>query len=193
MRIVWIILTLFVASSLATSIVFSMAPLFLSIELNLELTQVGLVMAAGSLGFFIGTLISGPIFDKFSRKKGISIALIFLMVMFFMVSLIQNLMMAFIFIILFGLAYGLNTIIKMIISMDICKKSISATMFSVYMGLYNLGSMLGTIIGALLVEAYGFQFAFLFGGLVVLFTFILAFFIRDTENFFADNTNSIKE
>jgi len=189
MRMVWIVLSLFIVTSLATSIVFSMAPLFLSIELNLGLTEVGLVMAAGSLGFFIGTMISGPIFDKLSRKKGIIMALIFLMILFFMISLIQNLLMAFIFIILFGLAYGLNTIIKLIISMDICKKSISATMFSVYMSLYNLGNALGTIIGALLVEAYGFQFAFICGGLIMLSTLVLALFIRDTENLFADNNN----
>ena len=81
----------------------------------------------------------------------------------------------------------------MIISMDICKKSISATMFSVYMGLYNLGSTLGTIIGALLVEAYGFQFAFICGGLIMISTLVLALFIRDTENLFAENTDSIMQ
>jgi len=193
MRIVWIVLILFVANGLAIFIIFSMLPLFLSIELKLELTLVGLVMAAGSMGFFIATLISGPIFDRFSRKKSVIIVIIFATFAFFMVSLIQNLLMAFIFVLIAGLAYGLYTIIEMMLSMDICKKSIGATMFSIYMSLYNLGNTLGTIIGALLVEAYGFQFAFICGGFIVLSTLILALFIKDTENIFAENTDLIKQ
>ena len=56
-RIVWIVLILFIVIEFGVYVVLSMMPLFLTIELNLSLSSVGLVMTAGSLGFFIGCLV----------------------------------------------------------------------------------------------------------------------------------------
>ena len=44
-----------------------------------------------------------------------------------------------------------------------------------------------------MVETYGFQFAFICGGLIILSTLILALFIKDTENLFVENKDSIKQ
>ena len=185
-RLVWIVLILFIVISFGIHIVLAMMPLFLSIELNLSLSYVGLVMTAGSLGFFVGCLISGPIFDRFSRRTGMMTTIGFMVVMFFVASLVFNFIMALIAVLLFGLAWGLFQIIQMIVSMDITKKSIGATMFSIYMSLYNLGNALGALFGAIIAEAFGFRFAFVFAGLVVLPTLFLVILVKGTETLFPE-------
>lgn len=191
-RLVWIVLILFIVIEFGVYVVLAMAPLFLSIDLNLSLSSVGIIMAAGSLGFFIGCLVSGPIFDRLPRRTGIMISIAFLVVMFFVISLIQNFITALIFVLLFGLAWGLFQIIQMIISMDICKKSISATMFSIYMSVYNLGNALGALFGAIIAETFGFRFAFVFAGFVVLPTLFLAILIKGTQTLFPEEDSTIE-
>jgi MFS family permease len=191
-RLVWIVLILFVVISFGVHVVLAMTPLFLSIELNLGLSYVGLVMTAGSLGFFIGCLISGPIFDKLSRRTGLLLTIGFMLVMFFLASLIFNFIMALIIIFIFGLAWGLEQIIQMIVSMDITKKSVSATLFSIYMSLYNLGNGLGSLFGAIIAEAFGFRFAFIFAGLVVLPTLLLVMLVKGTETLFPEEKGTME-
>ncbi len=185
-RLVWIVLILFIVIQIGIHIVLAMAPLFLSIELNLSLSYVGIVMTAGSLGFFIGCLVSGPIFDRFSRRTGMMTTIGFMVVMFFLVSLIFNFIMALVVVLLFGLAWGLFQIIQMIVSMDITKKSIGATMFSIYMSVYNLGNALGALFGAILAVAFGFRIAFVIAGLIVLPTLFLVILIKGTETLFPE-------
>ncbi|MBA7664601.1 hypothetical protein ES703_72662 [subsurface metagenome] len=185
-RLVWIVLILFIVVSFGVHIILAMAPLFLSIDLNLSLSSVGIVMTAGSLGFFIGCLVSGPLFDKFSRRTGLMVTIGFMVVMFFTVSLVINFIMAIIVVLLFGFAWGLFQIIQMIVSMDITKKSIGATMFSIYMSVYNLGNALGALFGAIIAETFGFRFAFVFAGLVVLPTLLLVILVKGTETLFPE-------
>lgn len=185
-RLVWIVLILFIVVSFGVHIILAMAPLFLSIDLNLSLSSVGIVMTAGSLGFFIGCLVSGPLFDKFSRRTGLMVTIGFMVVMFFTVSLVINFIMAIIVVLLFGFAWGLFQIIQMTVSMDITKKSIGATMFSIYMSVYNLGNALGALFGAIIAETFGFRFAFVFAGLVVLPTLLLVILVKGTETLFPE-------
>jgi MFS family permease len=182
-RIVWIILLFFILIEFGIYVIFAMMPLFLTLDLKLDLSLVGIVMAGGSFGFFIGCLVSGPIFDRLSRKMGIIISILILISAFFLVSLIQNFTMALIFVLLTGFAWGLFQIIQMIISMDITKKSISATMFSIFMSLYNFGQILGALFGAILVTTFGFRLAFILAAIIILPTLFLALLIKGTEQF----------
>ncbi|TFG08136.1 MAG: MFS transporter [Promethearchaeota archaeon] len=191
-RLIWIILILFILIEFGVYVVLSMMPLFLSIDLNLSLSNVGIVMTAGSLGFFIGCLISGPIFDRLSRRAGVMMTIAFMLVMFFLVSTIINFTMALIFVLIFGLAWGLFQIIQLIVSMDICKKSISATMFSIYMSVYNLGNALGALFGAIFAEAFGFRIAFIIAGFVVLPTLFLALLIKGTQTLFEGEADAVE-
>ena len=188
LRLVWIILIFFIGIEFGIYIIFAMLPLFLTLEMKLSISLVGIVMTAGNLGFFIGCLISGPIFDRLSRKMSITISIALLTIAFFLISLIQNLMMALIFVLLAGLAWGLFQIAQMVLSMDITKKSVSATMFSIYMSLYNLGNTLGSLFGAILVETFGFRFAFILAALIILPTLLLTALIKGTETIFSETS-----
>ncbi len=185
-KLVWIVIILFIISEFGLWIVLAMLPLFLSLELKLSLSLVGIVMAAGYFGFLIGCLVSGPILDRLSRRKSIAISLLFLVVITILVSQTLNILMAFIFIILAGFSWGIFQIAKMMLSMDLCKKSISATMYSILMSLINLGGTLGTIVGAILVVTFGFRIAFIVAAFIVLSTLILVAFIKGSETLFAD-------
>ena len=94
--------------------------------------------------------------------------------------------MAIIFMILAGLSWGIFQIAEMMLSMDFCKKTISATMYSFYMSIINLGQMIGAIIGAILVQMFGFRIAFVCAAFVVLSTLILVYFMKGTETLFIE-------
>ncbi|MBD3255612.1 MAG: MFS transporter [Candidatus Lokiarchaeota archaeon] len=189
-RIVIIISLLFIFSEMGLYITLSMLPLYLSLDLGLSIEYVGIIMALGSGGFVVGCAISGPILDRFSRRLSISISLVFLSVMIIIVALIQNLLDALIFVFLAGIAWGFLQIAEMILSMDICKKSISATMFSVYMSILNLGIIIGTGLSGLLVELVGFRMTFIIASLIVLSNLILASLIKDTEDLFCEENEA---
>ena len=187
-KIVWIVIILFIISELGLWIVLAMLPLFLSLELKLGLSLVGIVMAAGYGGFLIGCLVSGPILDRLSRRVSIAISLCFLFFITILVSFTLNLLMAFIFVIVAGISWGIFQIAKMMLSMDLCKKSISATVYSIYMSIINFGGTMGSIIGAILVVTFGFRITFIIAAFIVLSTLILVAFIKGTEKLFAEET-----
>ena len=57
-------------------------------------------------------------------------------------------------------------------------------MYSFYMSIINLGQMIGAIIGAILVEMFGFRIAFICAAFVVLSTLMLVYFMKGTEQLF---------
>jgi PAT family beta-lactamase induction signal transducer AmpG len=189
-RLVWIVLIFFIVTGMGLYIILSMLPLFLTLELKLNLSLVGIVMSIGYVSFLIGCLISGPILDRLSRRVSITLAVTILAVIIFLVSLTQNFLMAIVFMVLAGLSWGIFQIAEMMLSMDLCKKSISATVYSLYMSIINFGQMTGAIVGALLVQTYGFRIAFVCAALVVLSTLILVIFMKGTEKLFADKTDT---
>ncbi|MFW9898518.1 MAG: MFS transporter [Candidatus Thorarchaeota archaeon] len=187
-RLVWLVLIFFIISELGLWIVLSMLPLFLSIELNLSLSLVGIVMAVAYGSFLIGCIISGPILDRLSRRISVSISIVFLSVIFFLASLVLDILMVLVIIVFAGISWGIFQIVKMTLSMDLCKKSISATLYSIYMSILNIGGTLGTIIGAFLVEMLGFRITFIIASFIVLSTLILVVFIKGTEKLFAGDS-----
>ncbi len=192
-RLVWIVSALFVLTELGLYSVLSMLPLFLSLELGLNISIVGIVMSLGSAGFLMGCIISGPIQDKLTRRKSIGLSIIFLSIIFMIVSLIQGLLMAIIAVICAGLAWGFLQIAEMVLSMDLCKKSISATMFSVFMSIINVGIILGPITGAILVELVSFRMTFFIAALIVLSNIILVIFMKGTETLFREEPSCDEE
>ncbi len=185
-RLVWIVLLFFLISGLGLSIVLSMLPLFLSIELKFSLSMVGIIMSIGYISFIVGCIVAGPILDRVSRRKSITTSIIILCVVAFLISMTSNIIMALIFMVLAGVSWGVFQIVEMMLSMDICKKSVGATMYSLYMSVINLGGMLGAIIGAILVQTYGFRIAFMCAGFIVLSTLILVMFMKGTEQVFKE-------
>jgi PAT family beta-lactamase induction signal transducer AmpG len=185
-RLVWIVLVFFFVSGLGLYIVLSMLPLFFSLELKFNLSIVGIVMSLGYISFVVGCIIAGPILDRISRRKSITISIIILSIVTLLVSLTTNILMALIFMVLAGLSWGVFQIVEMTLSMDICKKSIGATMYSLYMSILNLGGTIGSIVGAILVEIYGFRFAFMCAAFIVLSTLILVIFMKGTEHLFQE-------
>ncbi|MHA1805568.1 MAG: MFS transporter [Promethearchaeota archaeon] len=183
-RLVWIVVAMFILSETGLYCVLSMLPLFLSLDLGLNISMVGIVMSLGSAGFLTGCLISGPLLDKLSRRMSIGFSMTFLALMLFIVSLVQGLLMAFIIVVIAGIAWGFLQIAEMILSMDLCKPSISATMFSVYMSIINIGIMLGPLLGAVLVETVSFRPTFIIAALIVLSNIIFIIFIKGTETLF---------
>ncbi|MHA1687900.1 MAG: MFS transporter [Promethearchaeota archaeon] len=73
--------------------------------------------------------------------------------------------------------------------MDLCKPSISATIFSVYMSIINIGIMLGALLGAMLVETVSFRPTFIIAAFIVLSNIILILFIKGTETLFKNETD----
>ena len=185
-KLVWLVLIFFIVAGIGLNIILSMLPLFFTLELNFNLSLVGIIMSVGYVSFLIGCIISGPILDKLSRRTSITVSIIFLSIIIFLVSLTLNILMAIIFMVLAGLSWGIFQIAQMMLSMDLCKKSISATIYSCYMSVINLGGTLGTIIGALLVITYGFRIAFIVAAFVALSSLILVYFMKGTEDLFPE-------
>ncbi|MHA1492369.1 MAG: MFS transporter [Promethearchaeota archaeon] len=190
-RLVWIVIIMFILTGIGLYIVLSMLPLFLSIELQLPISSVGIIMAVGSAGFMIGCLISGFFLEKFSRRVNVAISVIFLSTIIFLVSLVQDPLIALIIVAFAGLAWGVLQITEMMLSMDISKKSIAATIFSVYMSIINIGVMLGPIVGAFLVELYSFRLTFVIAGFIVISNLIFIVFIKDIDKLFKEKNESL--
>ena len=164
--------------TLSTGMILFLAPLYMKIGLQLDITQIGLITVVFTVALAIGSLIGGVITDRWSRKNtlyvfiGVSI--------FFTASLIftnswQNFAILFSII---GFLQGGYHAAFLAMYMDVTNPRVGATQFSILTGLGNFGGIgVGALSGTLFVML-GFSRVFLYSAWVFGPALLILYFIR---------------
>ncbi|MCK4332389.1 MAG: MFS transporter [Thermoplasmatales archaeon] len=138
-------------------------PLYMKIELQLEIAQIGLITAVFPIMMIIGSIVGGVLTDKFGRKIVISV--------FIGASIVFSAALIFadtwqILAVLFGiigLLHGCYNSAIMALFMDVTNPRIGATQFSILTSLANVGEIgIGNTFSGAMISALGFTRTFLY-------------------------------
>jgi MFS family permease len=154
------------------------APIYMNINLHLDVTQVGLITMVFTLSTAIGALVGGALTDKWSRKNSLYL-FIGLSIIFTAMLIFSNNWQNFTFVFsVIGFLQGGFFASFMAMCMDITNPRVGATQFSIFTGLGNFG-MLGLMMisGTMFVLLGPFRL-FLYTSLLFGPSLIVLYYIR---------------
>ena len=162
-------------------------PVFMKISLELTIAQIGLIVALFPITSGIGSLIGGTIADHINRRTVIYLFVTISMIL--SASLIFATTWAILAILYatISLFQGCYMAAKGALFMDNTNPAISATQFSIYMGIGNSGMALGESLGSILIPFVGFTGTFLYSAWFFSPGLLILYFIKTKKK----NTTSI--
>lgn len=153
-------------------------PLYMVDSLQLKVSEIGLIVSLFPIATIVGTLVSGPVTDKWGRKG--PIAFFVLASAFFTASLIFAntwLILAVVFSIIGFLRGGYYVGINALL-MDITNPKVGAIQFSLLTSIANFGELFGGMIAGTLIVLLGFHRFFLYAALFFGPALLVLYFIR---------------
>jgi len=153
-------------------------PIFMKTFLELDIAQIGLIVALFTIFSALGSLTCGIVVDILDRKKslygffGISILLTFCLI-FVNTWYLFTIIYALVGFLQGGYLAGVTALY-----MDTTNPRIGATQFSIYSSFANFGMTGGQTVSGSLVTLFGFSLTFLYAGLIFAPVLIILHFIR---------------
>ena len=161
--------------SLATSIMFTPMPIFISSVAEASALPSNIVFAifvlnsgGGVAGYFIAGRRSRPEAGKTNIGKVVIFRCLLAFLLIWATMTAYNVVFATTILILMGFAYAVFLVYTLSLSMEIIPAG-KTGMFNVLVG---IGGACGSFIGPFLAQTFGFQYVFLTSGLIFFFTYI---------------------
>lgn len=153
-------------------------PLYMKVGLNLEIAQIGLIVALFPVTSAIGSIVGGTMADKWTRKTTLYIFLWMSVIFSASFILADTWVILAVFYGIFGFLQGAYISISCAMYMDITNPQVGATQFSILTSLGNAGMMAGETISGTLITALGFTRTFLYSAWVFGPSLLLLHFIK---------------
>jgi MFS transporter, AAHS family, 4-hydroxybenzoate transporter len=142
------------------------------------------VLSAALAGFVLGSLISGPLADKFGRKRILTISVFFFGTWTLVSAFAPNIGALTVLRLLAGVGLGAATPNATTLTAEYCPSRRRSLLVTIMFCGFTLGSAGGGVIGGLLVPKLGWQSAFLLGGIIPLaFSGLLLAFLPESIQF----------
>jgi PAT family beta-lactamase induction signal transducer AmpG len=137
-------------------------PLYMKVVLNLEIAQIGLIVAVFPVTSAVGSILGGATSDKWTRKKTLYL-FVWISIIFSALLILADtwIILAVIYGVL-GFLQGGYITVSGAMFMSATNPKVGATQFSILMGLGNAGMMAGETISGVFITAFGFTRTFLF-------------------------------
>lgn len=171
----------------------TMLPIFTIQELGWTNTTYSQLLSITTIiGGLFGMFAGGAMVDIFGKKKMLSIYLMFLVILISALALFSvlwgNDKIIFGFTLLYYLAYTFLTIATFAAAMALCWKTVSATQFTLYMALSNMGRAFGSGLVGTLKEQMDWDYVFIITAISPLIALIILRFLN-----FSKHLKTIKE
>lgn len=143
---------------------------FLTEELGVSLSQIGMITSLWGVGIVLGSMIASALMKKLPVKNAFLLMVASITVSLAALSIFVRarfgLELAIGLVILYGIAYGLGQTITFALCMRVVDSRIAASMFAILMAFTNVGQGIGLALSGALADAAGFRvtllvFAFL--------------------------------
>ena len=153
-------------------------PLYMTDNLQLNVSEIGLIVSSFPIATIVGALLSGPATDRWGRKKPIAFfaiasAIFTASLIFANTWVILAIIFSTIGFLRGGYYVGINALL-----MDITNPKVAATQFSILTSIGNFGELFGGMIGGTLIALLGFQRVFLYAALFFGPALIILYLIR---------------
>lgn len=153
-------------------------PLYMKVVLNLDIAQIGIIVAIFPITSALGSIISGVIADRIPRKIVLFIFVIFSVVLsasfiyantWFILAIIYS---------IYGFLQGGFITINCTMLMDITNPKVGASQFSILTSLGNAGMLSGEALSGKLISLFGFTGTFLYSAWIFGPALIVLNFVR---------------
>lgn len=143
---------------------------FLTEELGVSLSQIGMITSLWGVGIVLGSMIASALMKKLPVKNAFLLMVASITVSLAALSIFVRarfgLELAIGLVIIYGIAYGLGQTITFALCMRVVDSRIAASMFAILMAFTNVGQGIGLALSGALADAAGFRvtllvFAFL--------------------------------
>lgn len=134
---------------------------FLTAELGVSLSQIGMITSLWGVGIVVGSMIASALMKKLPIKNAFLLMLaaiaISLAALSQFVKAQYGLELAIGLVILYGIAYGIGQTITFALCMRVVDSRIAASMFAILMAFTNVGQGIGLTLSGSLADAAGFR------------------------------------
>lgn len=137
-------------------------PIYMKVGLNLEIAQIGLIVAIFPITSVVGSIVGGATADKWTRKKTLNL-LVWISLVFSASLILADtwIILAAIYGIIGFFQGGVMTV-KCAMLMGATNPKVGATQFSILTSLSNVGMLTGETISGTLIAVFGFTRTFLY-------------------------------
>lgn len=135
----------------------------LSLEWNIPRAQLGPVFSASLVGLMAGLLIIGPISDRIGRRYSIIVSVFLFSFCTLLTAFAQGVNDLMLYRFLAGIGLGGAMPNALALTGEYCPKRLRATLVIIMFCGFSLGSILGGLLSALLLDTYGWRAVFLVG------------------------------
>jgi AAHS family 4-hydroxybenzoate transporter-like MFS transporter len=135
----------------------------LSLEWNIPRAQLGPVFSASLVGLMAGLLIIGPISDRIGRRYSIIVSVFLFSFCTLLTAFAQGVNDLMLYRFLAGIGLGGAMPNALALTGEYCPKRLRATLVIIMFCGFSLGSILGGLLSALLLDSYGWRAVFLVG------------------------------
>jgi len=164
--------------ALSSGILLFFIPLYLDMELGLNIEQIGYITGIFTISLTIGSIIGGMLTDRWGRKTALYILVVGSIIATASLMFATQWLTFTIIYAIVGFLQGGYFVGEMALSMDITNPKVGATQFSILMGLGNLGIILGGSLSGSLYVILGFEKMFLYAAWVFGPTLLLLYLIK---------------
>jgi len=174
-----IVVTFFaITFALSSGMLLFIAPLYMDINLKLDLTQIGFITLVFTITTAIGSMVGGMIADKWGRKKTLT-TIIILSTTFCILLIFSNDWQKFLIMYgIIGFLQGGYYTTALALFMDTTNPKIAATEFSIFTSLGNFGNIGIASISGALFAMFSFNHIFLYSAWLFGPVLLIIYFIK---------------
>jgi PAT family beta-lactamase induction signal transducer AmpG len=166
-------------SAISGGIIILIAPLYLLNVLNLEETQVGMLVIVFPIANIFGCIIWGAIADKLSRKKTLYIVLLGNLVFTALLVFADTWQSFALLYGIIGFFFGGYYAVSCALIMDVTNPLVAASQFSILTALFNLGELgVGHGVAGIMLESLGYEKVFLYSAVFYGLAILILYFFR---------------
>jgi len=166
-------------SAVGGGVILLLAPLYMLNNLNLELTQIGMISMISPIATIIGCLVWGTIADSLGRKNTLYIVLFGSLVFTALLVFANTWYLFLIIYTILGFFFGGYYAVSCALLMDVTNPAIAASQFSILTALFNLGEMgIGHGLAGIMVDTLGFERVFLYSAIFYGASILILYFVR---------------
>ncbi|MCK5342410.1 MAG: MFS transporter [Candidatus Heimdallarchaeota archaeon] len=156
-------------------------PIFMNKQLDLRVSQIGLIITVFTIGRIIGAISFGILSDHIDRQKTLWYIIVASIVSsFFLITATSWETLTVIYVIIGFLNGGLFSVLFALL-MDMTNKNIGALQFAIFIGLLNAGELTGEILSGSLITLFGFGRVFLLSAWIFGPSLLLMYWIHQTQ------------
>ncbi len=167
---------------ISSGMMYSVLPIYISKELGANVMETGMLFTTGATVGLFTSIIIGKIADRFGKKPLILLSQMLFALVMLIYSIITDFVYAYPIHVLEGFAWASLGVAYPALLADVAKKGRRGEAFGIYNTVWNMGWVIGPILGGTLAHFFGFRLMLRISAIMILVGLIIAMVVIREES-----------